>query len=542
MEQEKSIDDSKTALAGHKHLLTGLPCQGANSIRRHVLLIGRYQTDFVEIRFYDANNSLIKDSETLYSLGVILSRKLTELLGVNDGEIDFGYDTSNHTIFIYDTALGGAGYSTLFREYKDKVLELAYNSLRNCDCERACTKCLIDRRSQWYLNYLNRQKALEWLELENKSRVAPEFISSLVSDASFVTTDFATELYQLVRNYNFRSITLFVDNDYSTWQLNEFPFIKMMVELKLMGVDATFAVRKQIDLSNSTPAEKATIMAALTQNNFNYCQGSLPSPLMPLLQVKFNDGRTKTYFGIDLNTSLTHSWGDGDVFYTNTDMGLALSQINLYKLLEKYMNSNGTLMFEKRIREDCSINSLFKVLANGEEIKWERIKSSLHGNRASLSYSDRYIRTPLGCILLAHFIKSVRDYCDLVVKNLTIYVEPISVNSYTGRDVKMAQNFDSNDARNRFLQDAISNICGLSATISDDGYIVHERCFTVKSDNVELCIRPDAGIANGWKPFGWGNAECTDNDFRYDWELEMKLFNSKKNHEGILYTVSLNEN
>lgn len=542
MEQEKNIDDSNHALAGHKHLLTGMPCQGANSIRRHVLLIGRYQTDFVEIRFYDANNALIKDSNTLYSLGVILSRKLTELLGVNDGEIDFGYDTSNHTVFIYDTALGGAGYSTLFREYKDKVLGLAYNSLRHCDCERACTKCLIDRRSQWYLNYLNRQKALEWLELEIQSRVAPKFISSLVDDASFVTTDFATELYQLVRNYNFRSITLFVDNDYSSWQLNEFPFIKMLGELKLMGIDASFSVRNQIDLSKSSPAERATIMAALTQNNFYYSQGCLPSSLRPLLQVRFNDGRTKTYFGRDIDTSLTHSWGDGDVYCTNSDMGLTISQINPYKLLEKYMNSNGTLMFEKRIKMDCSIDSLFKVLAYGEDIKWGRIKSSLYGKRASLSYSDRYIRTPLGCILLAYFIKSLKIFCSLVVNNLTISVEPIRVNSHSANDVKMNENFNSNDARNRFLIESISNICNLSATISDDGYIVHERCLTIKSDDVELCIRPDAGIANGWKTFRWEDAECTDNDFRYNWELEMKLRNTKKNHEGILYTISLNEN
>lgn len=98
------------------------------------------------------------DTETLYSLGVILSRKLTELLGVNDGEIEFGYDNINHSIFIYDTALGGSGYSTLFREYKDTVLDMAYKALKSCDCERACTKCLIDRRSQWYLNYLSQAK------------------------------------------------------------------------------------------------------------------------------------------------------------------------------------------------------------------------------------------------------------------------------------------------------------------------------------------------------------------------------------------------
>lgn len=89
-------------LSHHKHLLASTSCPGGENdgaaVRRHVLLVGRYQTDFVEIKFYDKDNNLVEDTETLYSLGVILSRKLTELLGVNDGEIEFGYDGINHSI------------------------------------------------------------------------------------------------------------------------------------------------------------------------------------------------------------------------------------------------------------------------------------------------------------------------------------------------------------------------------------------------------------------------------------------------------------
>ena len=221
MESEKSIDSTGSPLSGHRHISNGLPCPGGlaggSNIRRHVLLVGRYQTDFVELKFYNAENLLITDSETLYSLGVILSRKLTELLGVNDGEIDFGYNSNSHTIFIYDTALGGAGYSSLLREYKDVLLKMAYETLRVCDCERACTKCLIDRRSQWYLNCLNRQKALKWLEIEYKSRIAPESVSSLVPDAAYITSDFATELYQLTRNKDIKNISFFGRNRQTLW-------------------------------------------------------------------------------------------------------------------------------------------------------------------------------------------------------------------------------------------------------------------------------------------------------------------------------------
>ena len=135
--------DDKHPLALHKHLLAGKECQGTENdganIRRNVLLVGRYQTDLVEIKFYDANSNPIIDPNTLYSLGAILSRKLTEILGINDGEIDFGYNESYNSIFIYDTALGGSGYSPLLFDYKDEVFKAAYDALKGCNCDKACT-------------------------------------------------------------------------------------------------------------------------------------------------------------------------------------------------------------------------------------------------------------------------------------------------------------------------------------------------------------------------------------------------------------------
>ena len=91
------------------------------------------------------------------------------------------------------------------------------------------------------------------------------------------------------------------------------------------------------------------------------------------------------------------------------------------------------------------------------------------------------------------------------------------------------------------MSDAISNIVGIQPTINNDGYIEHERCLTILSETSELCIRPDAGVANGWKPFGQENAACSDEDFRYNWTMDMKLYNQKKNI-GILYTISYIQN
>ena len=467
MASEAKPNLSDKILAGHKHLSSGVPCQGGEmngrNIRRHVLLVGRYQTDFVEVKFYKADNTLEKDEETLYSLGVILSRKLTELLGVNDGEIDFGYDGSNHSIFIYDTALGGAGYSTLFREYKDMVLDKAYETLSGCSCERACTKCLIDRKSQWYLNYLNRQKALDWLEMERMSRIAPKDITDFIHDASAVTTDFSTEIYQLTRNKNVSVMKLYIDNDYSNWHVDDFPYNKLVDELVLYGIDVAFVTDRVIDLNNCSISLKTALVTAMFKHKFQHVDGVLPKNLKPLMTVVFDDGRTKTYFGKNVNNTLSAFWGNGDIFYSMSDFKLKYSDVNLPEMLQQMANSNGTIMFDTRILVDCHLNNLFEQLVELHNNKWNRIFSSLKGKEVTMEYSDRYLSSPLGCILLAHFISELQQKIGVTIKSICIRVKPLAETGFDNYNVNINNDYKSNSARNNFLSDAISELVGINA-------------------------------------------------------------------------------
>lgn len=545
MEAEKSMDILDSVMRGHKHLSTGTPCPGGDAggrnLRRHVLLVGRYQTDFVEIKFYNGDNSLETDPETLYSLGVVLSRKLTELLGVNDGEIDFGYNNASHSIFIYDTALGGAGYSPLFREYKDKVLEMAYKTLSGCNCERSCTKCLIDRRSQWYLNYLNRQKALDWLETEKKSRIAPERIVSLMPDASAITTDFTAEFYQLSRNKNINSIMFFIDDNYSMWQPNDFPYIKHINELSIAGVDVSFVLGNNINITNCSSSIRTIIMSALFQYRFKFYKNHLAGDLKPILSVSFNDGTTKLYFGEDINTSFTPTWGNGDIFTTINAHQFNCETIDVTQIFNS-IDGEGTVMFDTRIKEDTYLNSFYHSLTKNKTNYWNRIIAGLNSKNVTVQYSDRYLLTPLGCVILAYLLEEMKQELNITITSINISTaKPNSYNGIVDNTINICSNYETCESRNRFLSDAISNIVGIQPTINNNGYIEHERCLTILSDTSELCIRPDAGVANGWKPFGQENAACSDEDFRYDWTMDMRLYNQKKNI-GILYTISYIQN
>lgn len=113
--------------------------------------------------------------------------------------------------------------------------------------------------------------------------------------------------------------------------------------------------------------------------------------------------------------------------------------------------------------------------------------------------------------------------------------------SYGSHGVRLEREYGDNMARNSFLEDVVRELTGITPTIVDHGYIEHERCMSIKSADVELCIRPDAGIAHGWSLFGGSNSDCTDDDFRFDWDMDLPLYNKKQYYSGILYTISYNK-
>lgn len=547
MQSEEGLDSSKILLAGHLHLSSGSACPGGesngSSIRRHVLLVGRYQTDFVEIKIYDKLDNQVVDTELLYSLGVILSRKLTELLGVNDGEIEFGYDNINHSIFIYDTALGGAGYSTLFREYKDTVLDMAYKALKGCDCERACTKCLIDRCSQWYLNYLNRQKVVDWLETERLSRTAPDEITDVVPGAYGVTADLATEFSQLCRNQNLKALRLFINSDYSRWLPFDYLYTRLVDELNMSGVDVAFVLNKDIKFSDIPSAERAMVLSILFKYNIKYSNTALPLNIEPLIEVELNDGFKKLYFGKDIEKTFSADWGNGNLYQAPSPVQFSYSPIQSDCLLTQLSERDDTIMFDTRIKKDCGINEVFDTLVSYKDDNWNSIRNRLKCKTVSIEYSDRYLYTPLGCVLLAQMVASIKEFLEVDITGIILNLTRPYGNSLTAYDeVRLCDDFSCSTDRNNFLSEAIESLVGITPVISDSGYIQHERSLAIKASEIELYIRPDAGISNGWKPFGRNNSELKVTDFRENWRMSMPLYNQKKNGEGILYTISFGIN
>lgn len=538
-------DDDKNPLSLHKHLETGESCEGADndglSIRRNVLIVGRYQTDFVEVKFYDKDEHEIIDVDTLYSLGVIISRKLAEVLGVNDGEIDFGYNQDYHSIFIYDTTLGGAGYSPLLREYKNEVLDAAYQALSQCTCQQACTQCLIDRQSQWYLNYLSRPKALEWLEMERDSRKAPDSVTLYFPHASVVTSDLLTEFCQITNSHNLESVNFFIDSDFARWSWEDFPLLQQIKSLKSIGISCNFILAQSPSLSSVRAEHLSTLISLFFNNQFSV--GALDiHHLKPLMLLTYSGGHQVLYFGETISLDPNKTWANGKIFVTDANLQFEPLQVQPSALLKELSRDSGNAVFEFSVMKPHVMSSnLFSTLRECESSQWDKVQHALFGKTANIQYADKYVRSPLNCFIVANFIGQIIADFQINVNSLSLSMAPLEPSKDISRSLRntefLMENIKTDAERNDLLKKCIEEICQKTPSISSSNS-QHFRCLTIETEEYECSIRPDAGFSWGWKLDRASSGMYLD-DLTDDLSQDLHLFNFASSTNGILYTVVL---
>lgn len=547
MKAENSGEEqNNNPLGTHKHLHTGRDCDG--TVLRHIVPAARYNTDFVEMRCYDKDGGHIKDQSLLRSLGVVLSRELTHHLGVNEDEVDFGYNPVTGSVFLYDTAVGGAGYSTLLLDYREEVLQRALDSLQACNCAKACTQCLIDRRSQWYIADLDRKKLIGWLEMEKQSRTAPQEVTeALGKDVTTVTTNLTALLTPLSSSSELKEVRIYLDDDYEKWSNELEGHLKLLLQLPNKGLVPTFVVPKEMDI-NSYPFDVQSLLNQLTtQYRFAVCSQSTHGAYKPLLALRYKD-EWRTFYGADIQRSFGPDWGEGQLYEKKNDTLGKLNLVNREELL-KQLKSKHTLGFDARLKADCMLSGLFRLIqdskdSNEKEHKedWNQIQQAIEGKEISVSYTDRYLMTPLGCMLLVRFLQCLKDQWGCRIKDVEVHLS----SKIDGKNDTYAVNepFKYFKDRDSFLTAALTQCCGVdNAKIQSGQYIAHERDLKISTGTHSLCLRPDAGISQGWIPnrYDKDGQEQILEDFSFEdednWNEDFYLYNKNKRGQGLLYTI-----
>ena len=543
-EEGSPNEEHNNPLENHKPLYGGKDCGG--SIHRHVVLADRYNTDFVELRCFNGDNSLVKDRSLLRSLGVVLCRALTNYIGVNEDEVDFGYNAASNSIFLYDTAVGGAGYAPLFISYREEILKKALESVTQCNCEKACTRCLIDRKSQWFQQDLDRNKLVKWLEMEQKARKAPEEVKEALGEETYcMTTTLDITLASVSIQNELKKIRVYLDDNIEAWQPDSLRNLQTILNFKQKGIEVELALPRKIDIQTLELSKQLTLFTLLNQQKkavvVEDSTNKADNPeacYRPLMSLVYPSEKCSTYWGKNLNRDYSEQWGDGVSCFTIGNSLPTSTTIDQQSLFKAFVANDRSIMFDSRINKNCKLSEIFPTLCEcgGKENQWASIIKTLKGKELAVTYTDRYLVTPLGCMLFVYLLKGLQVATDCTFSSIEITMSN-RLSASKAANYAVCSSFTNSDTRDEFLRMAISKLLGIKAEIQSDGRVAHERELKLTNSSVgTLLLRPDAGVGHGWIP----NRSTQEDLKEFEFDLDnhpgedFYLYNLSKE---ILYTI-----
>lgn len=524
------VETSTEKLEGHRRLRGGRDANGestcsAQNIREHIILGSRFKTDFTEIRLKNRNQSFVNDTKLAYSLGVIFTKSLAEHLAIEEAELGFGIKQykGNRTIFIYDTAKGGAGYASQFRWYAEKILKLALNVLQNCDCETACTKCLIDRSTQWHIEDLDRHLAIQWLQSAMENQL-PAALQSEDDYVSFVFGSLIDEINILKYQQGIKEINIHINNTISEWQVDDVVWID---KLKRDRIAVNLIVEGAVSFSNN----QEKLSAYLLSHNFNLKQGSGNSFLdYPIhLSVSLNNGKSIHYISQGDYDALSEDW-TSCIIEKFFKVEKAITHQYSDFVVPQLTSGN---LYESRIKGSIPRNSqssdvaqiMIANLKNAEDFL-----SRIANQTFEVSYYDKYNQSEFSLRLMLQFVNQMKQVWPINISTLSVHLSKSDFRSskypeYIIHNYKELDDYvyDLKDLGTRFDFDVI---------FKEEQRLPHYRYFDFKSNEVSFSIRIDAGIAHGLKPI----ERLTSRDLK----MENEVFNIRKDvGYDLIYNISI---
>jgi hypothetical protein len=287
-------------------------------------------------------------------------------------------------------------------------------------------------------------------------------------------------------------------------------------------------------------------MPLLMSTNASYLE-SKKSVQSPLLIVHFKNGSSKMYFCVNHFDEYNQNWGTDREIYTtsNTIKDLPQKSLSVLDIISELQNS-GSSVFECYLTANTEIENLLEAIISVNQASWEKIYKAIpEGEDVQLTYSDRYLKTPLGCILLAQLISQLKVKLQFKPSKLTIMLPTGIISSgsmYSSydestHDIKLTDDFPSYKECDKFLRMCLMKICDINCEIIHER-LPHYRSLTISGKSFELSIRPDGGVAYGWALDNRTNPDLTLTNVKEELDQNINLFNRASMSGGILYTFA----
>ena len=525
------------AIAG-KELHKG--CGGSNdkdSIRRNVIIGDLVQTDYAEIRIRHKGAKKWMNSRTeenlLFTLGIVFTQSLLELLGKERGAVDFAIMPNGH-ICLFDTNPGGAGYANQMASVplmKDilasskQMLEVA--KLRNSK------DLLLDKFTLRFISYIDIDAALAWIQEEEESQgILPENVA-FVSPKST-----ETDIVSLQRAFSASSSEsiIFVNNNYDVWNyddeehgwrghfLNHFNTHDGMVSLCVVDSEKRVMPEPALNMLRSVKSGWAKDVKHI----------ATPYANKDIYPIAYIDG--VLYFTNNVEYSgLNDVWGNMTLFCARVS-NISVDAVPIdcgYKENTKIFMFTGDEVLSVKSSE---LGNYIQDYSEGIIDKFINYCKS-KGGKIKVSYQDEHLKSVMGILItlqtIGHIIKQIGADFEL----------EFLVEKYEDEHCKykIQSNLKDSAERNMRLGDLTNGwLCDIDNEFSIHGELnpikshernslTHWRVLSFECGDKTLSIYPDGGFANGWdigknsKYFTLDNTDSRDcialersKDIKYD--------------------------
>ena len=227
--------------------------------------------------------------------------------------------------------------------------------------------------------------------------------------------------------------------------------------------------------------------------------------------------------------------------FVNAVEHLLFHDIDTSLLLKKQVNDEG-VVFQFHLVENIRSDELLDMLMEYHPGKWQFIQDAfLEDGNVDLVYEDRYVSSPLGCLLLAQFIRRLKGMFALSFHSIRIVVSKSDFHVMFDDDtLKIDRRFSHAESRDRFLRQCMDEIVGVPYKLEVKN-TKHFRSLTLCNSRFRLSIHPDGGISHGWGIENGEYSHLTINVLKQHLDTNIPCFN-RAAHEydrrGIPYVVS----
>ena len=437
----------------------------------------------------------IQEESILTTLGLLVCEELSTYIPCQRQDIDFLSTTINgdRALCIYDTAKGGAGYSSQLDNNTWIIMfDRCHQRLEDIINGKKGIDSMFTRSTMRYLEDVDIKATYDWLEEERNSRnPLPQTISanySIAVGSSLLEIKNALDQAQ--------SAILFVQPEINSWNY----------ELDNAAVPSWKDTRRGFRLRGSTktklafcgdpgviPAEASDIIKH-SEDWASFAQADqVINNVYPLAYINgwlymTDDKNTANYNGL---------WASGKVFAVQTQTpNVKDFQPVLQGYSEFFITSGTTLPSSKGL--------LDLVLQLDNSGKVQQFIDNAHGHRLEFRYMDEHLKHQLGTIMAIQFIEAFVNKVNCNNFTVSFVNEEFNDNYgvlYSDAYRRITDSFKSEEDCKQMIDELLlQRSWNYSIDSQPPKSLPHWRSFTVKDieSGAVLTLKPHGGVANGW--------------------------------------------